>query len=726
MDLDTLCDDFAKALARGERPSIREWARTESAIPGLAAIELHYRLAAGEAVTAREYFEEYPAILDQREAAVQLVAVEYQFTATRDASISESLYRERYPELANAQEWSNGPWVSDTAPLTGTGTEIQQLPPKASSAPTTKIDLPDYLANLLQSPFADHPNDLGRLGEYRIFGLLGRGGMGAVLKGANVHSGHPVAIKVMLPGEAEHGRERFLREARAAQKIDHPRVVPIYHVGEANGFPYIAMKQLEGQSLKSRIETGTPMEMAEVVRIGREIAEGLDAAHRLQMVHRDLKPDNIWLEHGPDGDHVRILDFGLARPIGETLIDGVPSYTKSNVLVGTPAYMSPEQADGRSVDARSDLWSLGVVLYRMVAKRYPFGSEPLMKVLKAIANDSPRPLHEVQSGVPMRLSNLVSKLLEKNPDHRPQNASEVIRELDHVNDSPQNHEETTSYSGAPVIEQHPAASAHRKRLMSCSITITISLMLLIGIGISLQDYLGKSTSDTFGSVASKIPDQPSNRTLDPSPKAKTQLLTVESIRIDHFANTTPEKEVPEVEPRGVMGTDSFDARFGDVITVDVTLSTPAYCYIVVFRPDGVAECIFPDPADADKPPEKTNRPRYPLKSREDYYGLTDGTGLWIIGVVASPKPLQSFSRATNGKTIPKFAGGKSPAETVFSDDGLWVDTKTKLKTNRGTRGAGAKVEGPGPVIEATNWLKALVDDKDVVATTIGFVVRPRE
>ena len=432
LKLDALCDDFEAALERGERPAISDWAKSEAAIPELAALELHHRLIAGEVVTAADYFAMYPQLLANREVAVRLVGVEYRAAVSRDSSLTERHFRERYPDLANGQEWSNGPWVSDTAVVAGTGTLIQQVPPKAPSVPTVKVDMPDFLANILQSPFAQHPDDIGRLGEYRVIEVLDRGGMGVVLKGANIHSGHPAAIKLMLPEAAAQGRERFLREARAAHKIDDQRVVPIYHVGEVNGAPYIVMKLLEGQSLAKRLKEGPPLSMDEIIRIGREIAEGLKAAHTLDLVHRDLKPDNIWMETTKDGEHVRILDFGLARPIGNAAVDGVRNVTIGNVVAGTPAYMSPEQAESHELDARTDLWSLGVVLYRLVANQLPFGDSSVTKVLRAIVDNTPKPLHEANSIVPMRLSNLVMKLLEKQPKNRHSSAEAVIAEFKQI------------------------------------------------------------------------------------------------------------------------------------------------------------------------------------------------------------------------------------------------------------------------------------------------------
>ena len=379
----------------------------------------------------------------------------------------------------------------------------------------------------------------------------------------------------------------------------------------------------------------------------------------------------------------------------------------------------------QAVDARTDLWSLGVVLYRLVTRKYPFGNEPLMKVLKAIATDTPKPLHEVNPEVPVRLSKLVAKLLEKNPDDRPNDAREVIRELNRVWDEGYSSESTATFVGKPA-----PARRSRAKLISCSVTMTLALCLLVGVGLGISEL--RQTKATAVAISPKTTTNQNDASIpiirDAPVEAATPdvpTLAVKFISLQHYANKTPGKDVPEVEPRGILGKDSFEVRLGDVLKVEIELYPPAYCYIVAFRPDGVVECIYPEPAESHKPPEMTDRPRYPSKSRGNYYGLTDGTGLWVFGVVASSKPLQSYQRAITRNKPPKLAGGISPANTVFWDDGKWVETLTKAGTDRGTRGAGAKVQGPGAVTEAADWLKKLTADQDAVSAAIGFMVQPR-
>jgi serine/threonine protein kinase len=222
--------------------------------------------------------------------------------------------------------------------------------------------------------------EIGRLGPFRLVKLLGGGGMGAVYQAVDSQLGRSVAVKVMRPrlADCEEARGRFLREARAAAALEHDHVVPIYQVGEDNGIPYLAMPVLRGQSLRERLRRVPRLSGAEVLRIGREIAEGLAAAHELGLIHRDIKPANIWIEEG--SGRVKILDFGLARVANETA-----RLTQDGTILGTPAYMAPEQASGsKDVGRRSDMFSLGSALYRMVTGRRAFPAESTAALLLAL------------------------------------------------------------------------------------------------------------------------------------------------------------------------------------------------------------------------------------------------------------------------------------------------------------------------------------------------------
>jgi len=281
------------------------------------------------------------------------------------------------------------------------------------------------------------PGELGRLGTYRILKLLGAGGMGMVLHAEDLVLKRAVALKVIRPElvKSTDARQRFLREARAIAAIEHRHIVHIYQVAEDRGVPYLAMPFLKGESLEARLKRERKLSVADSVCIGRQIAEGLAAAHKNELIHRDIKPGNIWLEAQDDPrqprDGVKILDFGLARAAAGDDVH----LTKTGAILGTPAYMAPEQARAEKVDARCDLFSLGAVLYRMLTGTLPFKGKDTMSQLMSLTADTPRPLREANPDVPPSLADLVMRLLAKEPDGRPPSAHAVADALAAIEDS---------------------------------------------------------------------------------------------------------------------------------------------------------------------------------------------------------------------------------------------------------------------------------------------------
>jgi eukaryotic-like serine/threonine-protein kinase len=271
------------------------------------------------------------------------------------------------------------------------------------------------------------PDELGRLGDYRVLGVLGTGGMGVVFRAEDSQLARQVALKAMLPGfvASEGARQRFVREARAAAGIKHDHIVSIYQVGEDHGVLFLAMELLEGESLESRLQRDGKLPASEVVRIGRQIAAALGAAHKRGLIHRDIKPANTWLE--AETDRVKILDFGLARGTADSA-----QLTQQGAIVGTPAYMAPEQAKGQTVDHRCDLFSLGCVLYRMATGKQPFHGTDVVSTLVSVATETPRPPHMLEPTLPRALCNLIVNLLEKEPASRPESARGVADRLDRI------------------------------------------------------------------------------------------------------------------------------------------------------------------------------------------------------------------------------------------------------------------------------------------------------
>jgi serine/threonine protein kinase/Leucine-rich repeat (LRR) protein len=273
-----------------------------------------------------------------------------------------------------------------------------------------------------------------RLEHFRILKVLGQGGMGSVYLAEDTRLGRQVALKTMRPELATKpgAKERFLREARLAAALEHDHIVPIYHVGEADGTPYLAMPLLKGQSLDVRIKGKLKLPPHEVIRVGIQIAAGLAAAHDKGLIHRDIKPSNLWVEPCPGEPwasalrafRIKILDFGLAR--SSEADSGV---TQPGVILGTPSYMAPEQARGEKLDARADLYSLGVVLYRLATGELPLKGKDTMSMLMALASRTPRPAHEINPELPVELSALIMRLLSKEPEQRPASAQAVMQEL---------------------------------------------------------------------------------------------------------------------------------------------------------------------------------------------------------------------------------------------------------------------------------------------------------
>ena len=264
-----------------------------------------------------------------------------------------------------------------------------------------------------------------KFGRYEILRLLGRGAVGEVWLARDPALEREVAIKTLgglsglPPEEQAEAKARFLREARAAAALGHPHIVTIYDVGEEDGVPYIAMELLRGVTLDRHARKGHLLPPEKVVQLGIEAALALDEAHRAGIVHRDVKPANLVLTG--DGK-LKVADFGLAKDPGTAL-------TATDSLVGTPNYMSPEQVAGRPLDGRSDLFSLGVSLWELLAGELPFAGDTVSSVLYRVVNEPPRPLREVRPGLPERLYALLDRMLAKDPAERPATGAEVAREL---------------------------------------------------------------------------------------------------------------------------------------------------------------------------------------------------------------------------------------------------------------------------------------------------------
>jgi serine/threonine-protein kinase len=292
-------------------------------------------------------------------------------------------------------------------------------------SPAFKV-APELLAGDPEALIGQH------LGCYRVDAVAGVGGMGVVYVAWDERLGRKVALKLlpqsMVAKEAD--LERLKREARTASALNHPNIVTIHDVGEVGSTHYVATEFIEGTTLRERMAKG-PIPLNEAVDIAAQVTSALSVPHRAGIVHRDIKPENIMLR--PDG-YVKVLDFGIAKltqqeTLATTTMLLTQPATQRSMVLGTTRYMSPEQAMAQQVDARSDLWSLGVVLYEMLAGRTPFEGETATDVIAAIFDRDPQPLKDRAPIVPPALQSVVGKSLRKDPAERYQTAEEMLSEL---------------------------------------------------------------------------------------------------------------------------------------------------------------------------------------------------------------------------------------------------------------------------------------------------------
>ena len=272
------------------------------------------------------------------------------------------------------------------------------------------------------------------LGRYQVVKELGKGAMGEVYLGKDLKIGRPVALKTMALGQEFDGmdlveaRERFFREAKAAGRLQHPGIVTIFDVGEVHDLAFIAMEYVKGQDLQQHCKRAALMPVLQVMSIVARVAQALDYAHRLQVIHRDIKPSNVMY----DGvtDTVKVTDFGIAR-----ITDG--SKTRTGVVIGTPSYMSPEQLAGLPLDGRSDLYSLGIMLFQLLTGSLPFRADSMAQLLSKIATENAPDVRHLRSDISADLAAIVTRLLCKSPQDRYQDGEALAADLVRCSGRPQ-------------------------------------------------------------------------------------------------------------------------------------------------------------------------------------------------------------------------------------------------------------------------------------------------
>jgi serine/threonine protein kinase/Tol biopolymer transport system component len=400
------------------------------------------------------------------------------------------------------------------------------------------------------------------LGPYRIVEEIGRGGMGVVLLAEDTRLGRKVAIKLIAPELArdEHAVARFLRETRLIASLNHPNIAVLYDAGEIENRPYLAMEYLEGETLASRLVKGA-LPVAETLRYGIEIADALDTAHRRNIVHRDLKPGNIFLTARGE---CKVLDFGLAKLEVDSsdapTVTRPESLTDTGIALGTVAYMSPEQARGEPLDARTDIFSLGTVLYEMATGKAAFPGRTSAIIFKAILDTTPASPSQLNKSLPHKLDEIVSKALEKDRELRYQSAAEVRADLKRImRDS-----EPQRVSAVDIA----ARGSARNRLSSRHLKMFGALALVLAVSIGL--YLRRSYLASRSGAS--------------SPSLEVRALT-ESGKAARAAATPDGRYVAYVNKDG----GKFELRLLQVATerdVQVLPGSPLAINSLHFSPDG--------------------------------------------------------------------------------------------------------------------------------------------
>jgi serine/threonine protein kinase len=387
---------------------------------------------------------------------------------------------------------------------------------------------------------------MDKIGKYKILGILGKGGMGIVYKALDPDIEREVAIKTIRFDTLSEGTQkddliaRFIREARAAGKISHPNIVTIYEVGRENDLTYIVMQYVEGQSLQSLIDSGKKFSLQEIAELMGLIGDALDYAHQSGIIHRDIKPANILLDKS---GKPFLADFGVARMDSSTM-------TQSGTTVGTLSYMSPEQITGQSIDGRSDLFALGIILYELLSGKKPFFGDNISTIVYQIVHEQPRRIREVNAELPAGYDIVIQKILAKNPDDRYPTGRALIAALDNAE---------------KILEQTLAYDTDKKRPSAA--VVKKKPGLVVGLGVIGVAIVGGAII-----LLSSKPSKPAGTALKSPPVKKEEAGPI--TRGDNAPPVSPAVDENTVQLKAAFEAKKYDETVK--LAEDILAKTPAH------------------------------------------------------------------------------------------------------------------------------------------------------
>jgi serine/threonine protein kinase len=553
-----------------------------------------------------------------------------------------------------------------------------------------------------------------RLPGYEQVQPLGKGGMGEVCKAFDPRLKRWVALKqVRLDAISLERVARFRLEAEALAMLQHPHIVKVHDYPERDGQPVLVMEYVAGGTLEERLAGRSPLEPGEAARLVLVLAWAVHAAHEKGIVHRDLKPANVLMDAMVEGsaDNVlggypKISDFGLAALVGEATGE-----TVSGLVLGTPAYMAPEQAAGRTreVGPKTDVWALGVILYRCLTGTLPFAGDSVLDTLERVKTMPLPPLREVRPEVPSELEAVCQACLHKSLDRRP-TAAKLATWLERL-------------ASGKQVPEHVATTAFRLRrprwprwvIAASAAVAAVLLVVAASLQLAGSGWISRRNQ----------PDSPAVKVQPPADEA----VKVARWNVRHYR----EEGVGKDFLLGVIGSDSWMTRYKDKVVIEAELSRPAYAYLIGFNFDGKEQLLLPcdtsvkeTPGDPRRRPKQAARLVYPPVvpgNAEHAFELSDDArgGLQAFVVVASAKPLPAYEEWSKKR-------GAAPWRRIAGGNRVWWSNAEKLDSKAPgpevvDRGIVVQLNGQPPLLALCRWAR----DEDVEAVAaLAFPVNPRE